>query len=118
LTLDEALREARNSNAHLPVAAIGIDIARTSVREVKAGRSPNLAVASSVNTGGPLAYTTSQGAAQVIGGVTLFDGGLRRANLSAANYRLQGAGAGFRVVEKDVDLGVRLWFSEFLRAEN
>jgi len=118
LTLDEALREARNANAHLPVAALGVDIARTSVREVKASRSPNLALTSSVNTGGPLAYTTSQAAAQVVGAATLFDGGLRRANLSAANYRLQGAGAGFRVAEKDVDLTVRLWFSEFLRAEN
>jgi outer membrane protein TolC len=117
LTLDEALREARKANAHLPVSALGIDIARTSVREIKASRSPNLALSSSVNTGGPLAYTTSQGAAQVVGGVTLFDGGLRRANLSAANYRLQGAGAGFRVAEKDLELSVRLWFSEFLRAE-
>ncbi|HEX9083794.1 MAG TPA: TolC family protein, partial [Gemmatimonadaceae bacterium] len=118
LTLDEALSEARNANAHLPVAARGVDIARTSVRESKASRSPELAVTSSVNTGGPLAYTTSQGAAQVVGAATLLDGGLRRANLSAANFRLQGAGAGFRVAEKDVDLSVRLWFSEFLRAEN
>ena len=118
LTLDEALLEARNANAHLPVAARGVDIARTSVREAKASRSPNLAITSSLNMGGPLAYTTSQGAAQAVGAATLFDGGLRRANLSAANFRLQGAGAGFRVVEKDVDLAVRLWFSEFVRAEN
>jgi outer membrane protein TolC len=118
VTLDDALREARGANAHLPLAALGIDIARTSVREAKASRSPALALTSSVNTGGPLAYTTSQGAAQVVGAATLLDGGLRRANLSAANYRLQGAGAGFRVVEKDVDLAVRLWFSEFLRAES
>ena len=118
LTLEKALGEARNANAHLPVAALGVDIARTTVREAKASRSPNLAVTSSVNTGGPLAYTTSQGAAQVVGAATLFDGGLRRANISAANFRFQGAGAGFRVVEKDVDLAVMLWFSEFLRAEN
>ena len=118
LTLDEALREARNANAHLPVAARGVDIARTSVREAKASRSPSLALTSSVNAGGPIAYTTSQGAAQVVGAATLFDGGLRRANLNAANYRLQGAGAGFHVAEKDVDLAVRLWFSEVLRAEN
>ena len=71
LTLDEALREARNANAHLPIAAIGIDIARTSVREVKASHSPNLALTSSVNTGGPLAYTTSQGAAQAVGAATM-----------------------------------------------
>jgi outer membrane protein len=118
LTLEKALDEARNANAHLPVAARGVDIARATAREAKASRSPNLAVTSSVNTGGPLAYTTSQGAAQVVGAATLLDGGLRRANLSAANFRIQGAGAGFRVVEKDVDLAVRLWFSEFLRAEN
>jgi outer membrane protein TolC len=118
LTLEAALREARNANAHLPVAAMSVDIARTSVREIKASRSPALALTSSANTGGPLAYTTSQGAAQVVGAATLLDGGLRRANLNAANYRLQGAGAGYRVAEKDVDLAVRLWFSEFLRAEN
>jgi len=118
LTLETALGEARNANAHLPVAARGVDIARTTAREAKASRSPNLAVTTSVNTGGPLAYTTSQGAAQIVGAATLLDGGLRRANLSAANFRIQGAGAGFRVVEKDVDLAVRRWFSEFLRAEN
>ena len=118
VTLDDALREARNANAHLPVTARGVDIARTPVREAKASRSPNLALAGSANTGAPLAYTTSQGAAQVVGAATLFDGGLRRANLSTANYRLQGAGAGYRVTEKEVDLAVRLWFSEFLRAEN
>jgi outer membrane protein TolC len=118
LTLDEALREARNANAHLPVAALGVDIARASVREVKASRAPTIALTSGINTGGPLTYTTSQGAAQVVGAATLLDGGLRRANISAANYRLQVAGAGFRVAEKDVDLVVRLWFSEFLRAED
>ena len=118
LTLDEALREARNANAHLPVAAIGVDIARASVREARASRAPTIALTSGINTGGPLTYTTSQGAAQVVGAATLLDGGLRRANTSAANYRLQVASAGFRVAEKDVDLVVRLWFSEFLRAED
>lgn len=118
VTLDDALREARNANAHLPVAARGVDIARASVREAKASRSPNFAITGGLNTGAPLAYTTSEGAAQVVGAATLLDGGLRRANLNSANFRLRAAGAGFRVVEKDVDLAVRLWFSEILRAEN
>lgn len=118
LTLGEALREARTANAHLPVAALGVDIARTSVREVRAGRLPNIALTGGLNAGAPLAYTTSQGAAQIVGAAPILDGGLRRANLSAANYRLQAAGAALQVVEKDVDLAVRLWFSEFLATES
>lgn len=118
VTLDEALREARDANAHLPIAALGVDIARTSVREGKASRSPRLSLESGLNAGGPLAYTTSQGAVQVVATDTLFAGGLRRANINAAKYRVQSAGAGFRVVEKDVDLQVRLQYSEFLREES
>jgi outer membrane protein TolC len=117
LTLEAALREARAANAQLPVAALEVDIARASVREAKAARSPTLGISSSINTGGPLAYTTSQGSAQVVGEASLLDGGLRRANITTANHRLEGAGAGFRVAQKDVDLAVRLQFSEFLRAE-
>jgi outer membrane protein TolC len=117
LTLEAALREARAANAQLPVAALGVDIARASVREAKAARSPTLGISSSINTGGPLAYTTSQGSAQVVGEASLLDGGLRRANINTANHRLEGAGAGFRVAQKDVDLAVRLQFGEFLRAE-
>lgn len=117
LTLEAALREARAANAQLPVAALEVDIARASVREAKAARSPTLGISSSINAGGPLAYTTSQGSAQVVGEASLLDGGLRRANINTANHRLEGAGAGFRVAQKDVDLAVRLQFSEFLRAE-
>ncbi|MGH7603262.1 MAG: TolC family protein, partial [Gemmatimonadaceae bacterium] len=118
LTLDDALREARNANAHLPVAARAVDIAHASVREARSARSPTLSLDGNLNAGGPLAYTTSQGAAQLTGAATILDGGLRRANLSAANYQLQAAGAGFRVVQKDVDLAVRLWFSEFVSSQN
>jgi outer membrane protein len=117
LTLEDALREARAANAQLPVAALEVDIARASVREAKAARSPTVGIVSSINAGGPLAYTTSQGAAQVVGEASILDGGLRRANINAANYRLVGAGAGFRVAQKDLDLAVRLQFSEFLRAQ-
>ncbi|MFN2636105.1 MAG: TolC family protein [Gemmatimonadaceae bacterium] len=118
LTLEEVLREARSANAHLPVAARGIDIARASVREARASRLPRIGFSSSLNTGAPLAYTTSQGAVQMIGAATLLDGGLRRANVAAANFRVAEAGAGFRVTEKDVDLAVRLWVGEFLRAKD
>lgn len=118
LTLDDALRAAQAFNAQLPVAARGVDIARTVVRESRANRYPSLALATGLNAGGPISYTQSQGAIQVVGSDTLFAGGRLRANIQAARYRVEGAGAGFRAVQKDVDLAVRLRFSELLRAES
>lgn len=118
VTLDDALRAAQAFNAQLPVAARGVDIARAVVRENRASRYPSLALATGVNAGGPIAYTQSQGAIQVVGSDTLFAGGRLRASIRAARYRVEGAGAGFRAVQKDVDLAVRLRFSELLRAES
>lgn len=118
LTLEDALRAAQAFNAQLPVAARGVDIARTVVRESRANRYPNLALATGVNAGGPIAYTQTQGAVQVVGSDTLFAGGRLRATIKVAKYRVEGAGAGFRIVQKDVDLAVRLRFSDLLRAES
>ena len=118
ITLDEAIREARAANAELPVSALDVDVARTLVREAQAGRRPRLSVESWASTGGPLAYTTSQGQALLVAGDTLLDGGLRRANIEAGRHRIEVAGAGFRIAEKDLDLAVRLRFSELLKAEH
>ncbi|MDQ6738764.1 MAG: TolC family protein, partial [Gemmatimonadota bacterium] len=118
LTLGDALLEARAANAQLPIATLGVDIARTAVTEGRASRFPRVGVESGLNVGGPLAYTTSQGSLQLVAMDTLFAGGLRRANIRAARYRVAGAGAGLRVVQKDVDLAVRLRFAEFLRAQS
>lgn len=117
LTLDDATTLARATNAQLPVAALESTIAQTQLREAQASRWPRLSLESSANFGGPLEYTTSQGLLQLVGSDTLFSGGLRRANLRAARYRVQLAGAGYRIAQKDVDLSVRLRFAEFLRAE-
>lgn len=117
LTLDDALREARAANAQLPIAALGVTIARTEVREAQASRLPRLSLESGASVGGPPAYTTPQGQLQVVGTDAIYSGGLHRANLRAAQFRVQVAGAGFRIAEKDVDLAVRLRFAEFLKAE-
>jgi outer membrane protein TolC len=118
LTIEAALLEARAANAQLPVAALGVDIARTAVREGRASRAPRLGVEWGLNAGGPLAYTTSQGALQLVATDTLFSGGLRRANTRMAQYLVAGAGAGYRIAQKDVDLAVRLRFADFLRADS
>jgi outer membrane protein TolC len=117
LTLDEALREAHSANASLPVAALGVDIARSEVRELQAGRWPSLSVEGGIFAGGPPAYTTSQGQLQLAGVDSVYTGGRRRANLNAARYHVDAAGAGYRMAEKDVDLAVRLRFIEVLRAD-
>ncbi|MEO6211090.1 MAG: TolC family protein, partial [Gemmatimonadaceae bacterium] len=117
LTLEEAIDFARASNAQLPVALLDSTIAQTELREARASRWPRVSLESSANFGGPLAYTTSQGLLQIVGSDTLYSGGLRRANLRAARYRVQFAGAGYRIAQKDVDLEVRLRYAEALRAE-
>ncbi len=118
LTLDGALMLAREANAQLPVAALDSAVARAQLREVRASRFPTLSLESSANLGGPLAYTTSQGMLQLIGSDTLYSGGLRRANQRAAGYRVHAAGAGYRIVQKDVDLQVRLQFAQLLKADD
>lgn len=118
VTLADALLEAHAANAQLPVAAVGVSIARTAVREGRASRYPRLAVESGLNAGGPLAYTTSDASFQLVATDTLLDGGLRKANIRANEFRVAGATAGFRMVQKDVDLAVRLRFADFLRAES
>ena len=118
LTLDDALREARSANAQLPIANLGITLAQTQVREARASRFPTLSLESGANLGGPLSYTTPQGQLQLVGNHTIYSGGLRRAQIRAAEFRTEVATAGYRIAEKDVDLNVRLRFAEVLRAQD
>lgn len=117
LTIDDALQLARTANAQLPIVAFDSAIAQAQVREARASRLPRLSVESAANFGGPLAYTTSQGLLQVVASDTLYSGGLRRANLRGAGFRVRAAGAGYRVAQKDIELAVRMRFAEFLMAE-
>lgn len=118
LTLEGALREAHTANSQLPIAALNVAIAQTQLREGQASLWPRVGLESGAIFGAPLAYTTSQGWLQLVGSDTLYSGGLRGANLRVAQYRARAAAAGFRMAEKDVDLAVRLRFSELLRAQD
>jgi outer membrane protein len=53
----------------------------------------------------------------VIASDTLFDGGRVRASIASAAHLTGGAVAGFRVVQKDLELNVRLRFTEGLHAQ-
>lgn len=116
LTLDEALREARSANAHLPIASLGRDIARAQLREAQARLWPRLLLDGDAHAGTPQKYATSDARLQLIGVDTLYDGGRLRGNVAVARRQVTVAGAGYRVIEKDVELAVRLRFGEAGRA--
>ena len=116
LTLDAALREARSANAHLPIASLNRDIARTQLREAQARFWPRLLLDGDGHAGTPQKYATNDARLQLIGVDTLYDGGRLRGNVAVARRQVAVAGAGYRVVEKDVELAVRLRFSEVGRA--
>ena len=116
LTLDEALREARSANAHLPIASLNRDIARAQLREAQARFWPRLLLDGDGHAGTPQKYATNDARLQLIGVDTLYDGGRLRGNIAVARRQVAVAGAGYRVVEKDVELAVRLRFGEAGRA--
>ncbi|HEV2084673.1 MAG TPA: TolC family protein, partial [Gemmatimonadales bacterium] len=116
LTLDEALREARSANAHLPIASLGRDIARAQLREAQARLWPRLLLDGDAHAGTPQKYATSDARLQLIGVDTLYDGGRLRGNVAVARRQVTVAGAGYRVIEKEVELAVRLRFGEAGRA--
>ena len=116
LTLDEALRAARSANAHLPIASLSRDIAQAQLREAQARLWPRLLLDGDVHAGTPQKYATNDARLQLIGVDTLYDGGRLRGNIAVARRQVAVAGAGYRMVEKDVELAVRLRFGEAGRA--
>ena len=116
LTLDDVLRIAHEANAHLPVAALNRDIAQEVVKEAQGRLKPRFFFDGDAHQGGPAAYTSGDGRLQFIGADTLYDGGRLRSNLRQAQHLARAAGAGFRLVEKDLDLDVRSLFAEAVHA--
>jgi outer membrane protein len=117
LTLEDALREARAANAALPVAHFDTLIARAHVRETRGALGPRFALDGDVHGGTPRAYTGDDARLQLIGDQTLYAGGGLRAGVRVSEAQARGAGARYRVAEKDVELELRTRFSGVLRIE-
>lgn len=115
MTLAEVLRAASVANAHLPVAARGVDIAAARLREARARLFPRIALAADLHNGLPQRYASGDGLVQVVGADTLLGGGIR-ASRRVAQLQVRAAVAGYRVTESDVQLQVRLRYSEFEQA--
>lgn len=117
VSLEEALREARDFNAHLPVAAREVDIARARLREAEGRLFPRLLADGDLHLGAPQTYGTSDARLQLVGVDTLFGAG-RRATRAVTRFGVAAAAAGYRVAERDVELAVRLRFSEYGQARS
>ncbi|HEX5436157.1 MAG TPA: TolC family protein [Gemmatimonadaceae bacterium] len=118
LSLDDALRQARAANASLPVAALNVRIAQARLREQRGRLYPRVLLDGDVHAGAPQSYGTSDARLQLIAADTLFGGGQLRAGRTVAALEAQSAGAGYRLAVRDVELNVRLRFSEYEQAEH
>jgi len=114
MSLDEVLRTARAANAALKVPAYDMAIGEQRRREALAVNEWKLLGSGDFiyAPGPPFGYDPAitnlgEERAQVIATRPIFDGGLRRAAVAAADAELAGARAGYRIAERDLDLEVR-----------
>ncbi|HET8649627.1 MAG TPA: TolC family protein [Gemmatimonadales bacterium] len=117
ITLNQALNEARRANARLPVAATDLRVVRAQLDETRGRFWPRLLADGDLHAGTPQKYATSDARLQLIALDTLYDGGRLRTNQSVVRQQLAAAGAGYRMLEKDVELEVRLAFYDAARAQ-
>ena len=121
LRLQDALREARASNARLPVPALDVAIAREKHREALADRWLRVAVEGDfiyAPAGGydPVLSNLGEARLQAVVRQPLYAGGGLRAASERAAADVESAAAKYRIAEKDLDLEVRSRFSEMLEA--
>src|SRR5262245_568943 len=121
MTLEEALRLARENNARLPLPAYDVAIAREKHNEARAERWLKVAVEGDFIYAPPSGYdpvVTNLGEfrLQAVGRQPVYDGGARRAAVAKAEAELKAAESRYRVGEKDLALDVVSRFNELLSA--
>ena len=117
VTLEQALAEARASNAKLPIPAFDVAIAREKLKEARAERWLKVAVEGTFVSAPPSGYdpvVTNSGEfkLQAVGRQPLYDGGARRAAVARAEAGVDAAAGRYRIEEKDLDLEVTSRFAE------
>jgi outer membrane protein TolC len=123
VTLEEALDEARATNARLPLPALDVSAANEKRNEARAARWLKVALDGDFILSPPSGYdpvVTNLGEEriQVVGRQPLYDGGALKAAMQRAEADLAGAGARYRQAVRDVELEVRSRFAEILEAES
>ncbi len=120
LTIEQALAEARAANARLPIASLSAAIAGERTREARAERWLKLAlVGDFIYPSGYDPIVTNLGESRLQVGMRqpIYDGGALQAAVSKADAEAEAAGARYRIAREDVDLDVRVAFSEVLEVE-
>ncbi len=123
LTLAEALDAARQANAMLPVAALGVQIAGEQRREAEAARRVRLAldgdfIYAPPNGYDPVVTNSGEERLQLTGAKPIYDGGAIAAGIRQATAHHGAAGARYRQAVREVDYDVRTQFAELLAADD
>jgi outer membrane protein TolC len=121
VTLEQALSEARASNAKLPIPLLDVSIAREKLKEATAERWLKVAVEGDFIYAPPSGYdpvVTNAGEfrLQAVGRQPLYDGGARRAAVARAEAGVDAAAGRYRIEEKDLILEVTSRYAESLAA--
>lgn len=123
VTLEDALAAARAANAALPVARAEVDAGAAATRAARAALGPRVSLdgdlryAPPATSYNPAVAPIDEERLQVVGEQPLWDGGARRARLTAADASLRAVRARFRVAGRDLDLEVRARFAGAIALE-
>lgn len=118
LTLAEALAEARQANAQLPVSKLEFQGARARAEQARGNLYPTLSVDGDVHGGTPSAYASGDAFLRVLARAPLYQGGELRAARDASDAEAQAFQAGYRVAVRDLDYAVRTGYARVLRAQD
>ncbi|HKK07376.1 MAG TPA: TolC family protein [Gemmatimonadota bacterium] len=115
LTLDEALAEAREANARLPVARLALQQALDRLSQARGALWPGLSLEGDLHPGTPRTYESSDARIRVVARAPLYDGGALRAAVRADRAGSRAARADVRGALKDIELAVRADYASWLR---
>jgi outer membrane protein TolC len=118
--LEAALQEARAANARLPVARADVLSSQAQAREARAQRWPTLSAEGDLRYAAPDSAFPDNGSEERLELFVrgpIYSGGALRAGIAVAEANVAGSAARFRVAEADLELEVRVRFSEVLAAQ-
>ena len=118
LTLEQALREARQANARLPVARLALEEAEARARQARGQRYPALSIEGDMHDGAPHSYASGDALLSLYARQTLYDGGALRAGERRSAAEIDALRAGCRAAERDVDYAVRVGCGRIERADS